>query len=60
MKVGGGEEHDIELIDELRDQLVLDEPMVRTQLVAAARARLANGHQPTALDLAGTLVAHFA
>ena len=60
MTVGGGEQHDIELVDELCDQLVTYEPMVRTHLVAAARARLAQGYQPNALDLAGTLVAHFA
>jgi hypothetical protein len=60
MKVGSLEPDDIDLVDELLDQLVLDEPVVRTHLVAAARARLAAGRQPTALDLAGTLVAHFA
>ena len=60
MKVGSLEPNDIDLVDELRDQLALDEPVVRTHLVAAARARLAEGRQPTALDLAGTLVAHFA
>lgn len=60
MKVGRHERDDIDLVDELSEQLVLDAPIVRTHLVAAARARLAEGHQPTALDLAGTLVAHFA
>lgn len=60
MKVGSSEQQDIDLVDELRDQLLLGEPVVRTHLIAAARARLAEGRQPTALDLAGTLVAHFA
>ena len=54
------DEHDIEMVDALTDHLVLGEPVVRVHVVAAARARLADGHQPTALDLAGTLVAHFA
>ena len=60
MTVGSSAQDDIDLVDGLREQLVLDEPLVRTHLVAAARARLAEGHQPSALDLAGTLVAHFA
>jgi hypothetical protein len=54
------DQHDIDLVDELTDHLVLDDPQVRTHVVAAARARLADGLHPTALDLAGTLVAHFA
>lgn len=53
-------QHDIDLVDELTDHLVLDDPVVRVHVVAAARARLADGPHPTALDLAGTLVAHFA
>jgi hypothetical protein len=60
MKPGGNDQHDIDLVDELTDHLVLDEAVVRVDLVVAARARLADGRQPTALDLAGTLVAHFA
>lgn len=60
MKPGGIDQQDIDFVDALTDHLVLDEPIVRIDLVAAARARLADGHQPTALDLAGTLVAHFA
>jgi hypothetical protein len=54
------DQHDIDLVDELADHLVLNVPIVRVEMVAAARARLADGRQPTALDLAGTLVAHFA
>ena len=54
------DQHDIDMVDELTDHLVLDDPLVRVHVVAAARARLADGHHPTALDLAGTLVAHFA
>jgi hypothetical protein len=60
MKTGGIDQHDIDLVDDLTDHLVLVEPMVRLDLIMAARARLADGRQPTALDLAGTLVAHFA
>jgi hypothetical protein len=53
-------QHDIDLVDELADQIVLDDEVVRVHVIAAARARLADGRHPTALDLAGTLVAHFA
>jgi hypothetical protein len=60
MKRGGIDQHDIDFVDELTDQIVLDEAVVRVDVVVAARARLADGRQPTALDLAGTLVAHFA
>jgi hypothetical protein len=60
MKTGGIDQHDIDLVDHLTDHLVLVEPMVRLDLIIAVRARLADGRQPTALDLAGTLVAHFA
>jgi hypothetical protein len=54
------DQHDIDLVDELTEHLVLAHPAVRAHMVAAARARLAAGRHPTALDLAGTLVAHFA
>jgi hypothetical protein len=54
------DQHDVELVDQLTGHLALDEPVVRLHVVAAAQARLAEGDQPTALDLAGTLVAHFA
>ena len=54
------DQHDVDLVDALTDHLVLDEPLVRVQVVAAAQARLAHGERPTAHDLAGTLVAHFA
>jgi hypothetical protein len=60
MKAEQIDQHDIDLVDELTDYLVLDDPVLRVHVVAAARARLADGRQPTALDLAGTLVAHFA
>jgi hypothetical protein len=50
----------IDLVDRLTNHLVLDAPAVRVHVVAAARARLADGQHPTALDLASTLVAHFA
>ena len=54
------DQHDEDLVDELTDHLVLGEAVVRDHVVAAAQARLADGDQPTAMDLAGTLVAHFA
>jgi hypothetical protein len=43
-------------LDELLALLRLDEPVVRTELVLAARARLADGLQPSADDLAELLV----
>jgi len=52
--------HDALLVDALIDQLVIDEPMVRLEVVEAASARLAAGDHPTANDLADTVVAHFA
>jgi hypothetical protein len=54
------DQHDVDLVDELTDHLVLGEVIVRDNVVAAAQARLADGNHPSALDLAGTLVAHFA
>ncbi|MEY2404515.1 MAG: hypothetical protein QOD38_2066 [Acidimicrobiaceae bacterium] len=60
MKAEEINQHDMDLVDDLADFLVLDNPFVRVHVVAAARARLADGDHPTALDLAGTLVAHFA
>jgi hypothetical protein len=60
MKAGGNDQHDIDLVVELTDHLVIVEPMLRLDVVSAALARLAEGRHPTALDLAGTLVAHFA
>jgi hypothetical protein len=60
MKRGLIDQHDNSLVDDLRELLVLDEPVVRTHVVEAARARLADGDHPSALDLAGTLVLHFA
>jgi len=45
-----------ELIIVLLDQLRLDEPIVRAELVLAARARLADGQRPSDADLAELLV----
>jgi len=50
----------MELVAALLNALCLDEPTVRVDLVEAARDRLAAGARPTALDLAGTVVAEFA
>jgi hypothetical protein len=60
MSANGVDQHDVDLVGALTDQLALDEPVVRSHVVAAAQARLAHGEQPTALEVAGTLVAHFA
>jgi hypothetical protein len=60
MKRGWIDQHDVGLVDDLREMLVFDDPLVRVHVVEAARARLAEGDHPTALDLAGTLVVHFA
>jgi hypothetical protein len=60
MSVGGFDEHDSEFVDELRDQLVLTDAVLRLDVIEAASARLAAGDRPTDLDLAGTVVAHFA
>jgi hypothetical protein len=59
MKAGHSEQ-DVHLIDFVINLLVLDEPVVRRDVVEAASARLAAGEGPTALDLADTVVAHFA
>lgn len=60
MTVGGHNQHDIDLVDELCDLLVLAEPLVRVDVIEAATARLAEGWRPTDLDLAETVAAHFA
>ena len=45
-----------ERLDELLTLLRLDEPVVRAEVVYAARARLAVGQHPSADDLAEMLV----
>jgi len=45
-----------ERVDELLALLRLDEPVVRAEVVHAARARLAGGQHPSADDLAELLV----
>jgi len=56
----GRTEDDARLLDVVIDPLEIHEPMVRDDMVEAASARLAAGDHPTADDLAGTVVAHFA
>jgi len=56
----GRTQHDARLVDLVIDHLVLEEPVVRIDVVEAATARLAAGERPTAFDLASTVVAHFA
>ena len=60
MSANRADQHDVALVDALTDHLALDEPVVRTHVVEAMQAKLAQGEHPTAQDLAGTLVAHFA
>lgn len=57
---GFRDRRDMELVHALLKALRLDEPTVRVDLVEAARDRLVAGAQPSALDLAGTVVAEFA
>ena len=57
---GSRDQRDTELVAALLKALRLDEPTVRVDLVEAARDRLVTGSQPSALDLAGTVVAEFA
>lgn len=47
----------LQLIDEILETIDLGEPIVRPEVVAAARVRLAEGDGPTAHDLAHMLVA---
>ena len=54
------DQRDVELVERLRDVLDTDEPTVRMDLVEAARERLASGPHPSALEVAGTVVAEFA
>jgi hypothetical protein len=60
MMRGFHDQRDMELVDALLKALRLDEPTVRVDLVEAARDRLVAGARPSALDLAGTVVAEFA
>lgn len=46
----------LQLIEEILETIDLDEPVVRPEVVAAARVRLAEGYGPTAHDLADLLV----
>jgi len=57
---GFDDQRDLELVEALLKALRLDEPTVRVDLVEAARSRLVAGARPSALDLAGTVVAEFA
>jgi hypothetical protein len=59
MEVTEEDDHDVVLVDGLLELLALDDPMVRPDLVAAARARIAGGDHPNAYALAGSVVAHF-
>ena len=54
------DQRDVDLVESVLESLRVDEPTLRMDLVEAARARLASGARPTALDLAGTVVAEFA
>lgn len=60
MVVADRDQRDLELVEALLCVLDLHEPPVRTDVVAAARARLAAGAWPTAFEVAGTVVAEFA
>jgi hypothetical protein len=55
-KDGDDDSRAVVLIGELIDLLALEQPVVREELVAAARARIADGDQPTAEVLAGRLI----
>lgn len=54
------DERDLALVERLLDDLHLNEPTLRMDLVEAARARLVTGPRPSAVDLADTVVAEFA
>jgi hypothetical protein len=60
IKVGAFDEHDHALVDRLSGLLVLTDPVLRLDVIEAATERLANGVRPTDLDLAETVVDHFA
>ena len=54
------DQRDVDLVESVLEALRVDEPTLRMELVHAARARLASGSRPTALDLAGTVAAELA
>ena len=60
MQQGERDQRDVELVEVLLHTLRADEPTLRMDLIEAARARLETGPRPSALDLAGTVVAEFA
>jgi len=60
MLQGERDQRDVELVEILLHALHADEPNLRMDLIEAARARLETGLRPSALDLAGTVVAEFA
>jgi hypothetical protein len=51
-----GDGYSLRLIDEVLDLIALQEPIVRADVVAAARTMLAGGRGPSALDLASMLL----
>ena len=60
MQRGERDQRDVELVEVVLHALRADEPALRMDLIEAARARLETGPRPSALDLAGTVVAEFA
>jgi len=60
MLQGERDQRDVELVEILAHALHADEPILRMDLIEAARTRLETGPRPSALDLAGTVVAEFA
>jgi hypothetical protein len=48
--------HDVLFVEDLLDLLTPAQPIVRADVVAAAKARLADGEHPSADAVAGTLV----
>ncbi len=48
--------HDLVLVESLIDLLVLSEPVLRVELVEAAKARIADGDHPSAEVLARHLL----
>jgi hypothetical protein len=51
-----GDGDSLRLIDEVLDLIALQEPIVRADVVEAARTMLAGGRGPSALDLASMLL----
>ena len=60
MLQGERDQRDVELVEILAHALHADEPILRMDLIEAARTRLETGPRPSAPDLAGTVVAEFA